>query len=53
MADINTNEHGLVGDLRSEGHAPQVTTDLGIHLSDDVHENAVVVLGDSAVSHKL
>jgi len=53
MAHIDTHKHGSLGDLRAEAHAPQVSTDLGIHLSDDVHEDTVVILGDGSVGNEL
>jgi hypothetical protein len=34
-------------------HAPEITTKFGVHLTDDVKENAVIVLLDSAVSNEL
>ena len=51
MTDVNTNQHGLVGNFWSELHTPQVTAELGVHLTDNVQENAVVVLLDGAVGH--
>lgn len=53
MADINTDEHGLWGDLAAEGHAPEVTTELSVHLPDDVEEDTVVVLDNCAVGDEL
>jgi len=50
---INTDEHGLLRDLFTEGHAPKISSKLGIHLTNDVEENAIIVLGNSAVCHKL
>lgn len=53
MAHIDTNKHGSLGDLRAKAHTPQISTDLGVHLTDDIHENTVIVLGDGSVGHKL
>ena len=53
VADINTDEHGLLADFLAEGHAPEVTAKLGVHLTDDVEEDTVVVLRDGAVGHEL
>jgi len=53
MADINTDEHGLWGDLAAEGHAPEVTTELSVHLPDDVEEDTVIVLSNGTVRHEL
>jgi len=53
VAYVDTDEHGLLRDLAAEGHAPKVTTKLGVHLADNVQENAVIVLSDSPVGHEL
>jgi hypothetical protein len=53
MANINTNQHSFLGDLGAKAHAPQVTTDLSIHLTDNVHEDTIVVFGDGSVGYKL
>jgi len=53
VANVDTHEHGLVADLGSKRHAPQVAAELSVHLSDNVKEDAVIVLGDRAVSHEL
>jgi len=42
-----------LGNLLPEAHAPKVTTNLGVHLTDYVHKDAVIVLGDGAVGHEL
>lgn len=53
MADINADEHGLVRDLRPKLHSPQVTAKLSVHLTDDVEENTVVILGNRAIGDEL
>lgn len=53
MTDINTDEHGLVRDLGSERHTPEITAKFGVHLSDDIQEDTIIVLGNSAVGDKL
>lgn len=53
VTHINTNEHGLVRDFRTKLHAPKVTTKLSVHLSYDVQEDTVVVLGNRSVSNEL
>jgi len=53
VAHIDTYKHGLFGNLGAELHAPQVTAELGVHLANDVEEDAIVVLGDGAVGHEL
>lgn len=42
-----------MADLLTERHAPKITTELCVHLADDIQEDTVVVLGDSAVCDKL
>ena len=53
VTNINTNKHGFGRDLFAEVHAPQVTSDFSVHLTNDVEEDAVVVLDDGAVGNKL
>ena len=53
MANVDAHQHGLLGNLIAEGHAPEVAAKLGVHLADDVQEDSVVVLGNSPVGHEL
>lgn len=53
MADINTNKHSFVGDFCSKGHTPQISTNFCVHLSNDVHEDTIIILCYSTVSNKL
>ena len=53
MADVDTDQHGLIRDLGAKLHAPKVTAKFGVHLTDDVQEDPVVVLSDGAVSDEL
>ena len=53
VTHINTNKHGLVRDFRTKLHTPKVTTKLSVHLSYDVQEDTVVVLGNRSVSNEL
>lgn len=53
MADINSNEHSGLGDLLAKAHAPEITSNFSVHLTNYIHENAIVVLCDRAVSYKL
>jgi len=53
VTDIDTDKHGAVRDFLTELHAPEITTEFSVHLTDDVKENAVVVLLNSTVSDKL
>ena len=46
VTNVDTNKHGLVGDLRAEVHSPEVTTELGVDLSHDVQIDAVVIAVD-------
>ena len=53
MADINADKHSLLRNLITKGHAPEVTAEFGIHLADDIEEDSVIILGNSAVGHEL
>lgn len=53
MTYINTYKHSFIGDFRTETHTPKIAANFGVHLTDDVHENAVVVFGDRSVCNKL
>jgi len=53
MADINSDEHGGLRYFLSKAHAPEITSNLSVHLTNYVHKNAIVILGDRAVSYKL
>lgn len=46
MANIDTDEHGLVGDFLAEVESPEVSTELSIDLSEDVDIDPVVILLD-------
>ena len=53
VADINTDKHGLVGDLLAEVHAPEVTSELSIDLTNNVQVNAVVISINSLACNEL
>jgi len=53
VANVDTHKHGLVGDFWSELHAPEITTEFGVHLTDDVQEDAIIVLLNGAIGNKL
>lgn len=53
VAHIDAHEHGGLRDLRAKAHTPEVTTDLGVHLTNNIHEDAVIVLRDRAIRHEL
>lgn len=53
MADINADKHGLVGYFFTELHAPEITTELSVHLPNDIQEDTVVILSNSSVRHEL
>jgi len=53
VANVDTNEHGLVGDLSAEVHSPEITTELGVDLSHDVQVDTIVVTVDGLGSDEL
>ena len=53
VAHVDTYKHCLVRDFGPEAHAPKIAAELGVHLTDDVQEDAVVILHDCAVSNEL
>jgi len=53
VANVDSNQHGLVRDLRAELHTPKIATKFSVHLADDVQEDSVIVLSDSAVGNEL
>jgi len=53
VAHVDTDEHGLVGDLGTEVHAPEITTELGVDLTDDVQIDTVIISVDGLARHKL
>jgi hypothetical protein len=53
MAHIDSQEHGLLGDLLSEVKAPKISTKFSINLSEDVNVNPVVVLLDRLARYEL
>lgn len=53
MANINAHKHGGVRNFRTELHTPEITAKFGVHLTNNIKENTVIVLLNCAVSHKL
>lgn len=53
VTDINADKHCGLRDFLAEAHAPEIASNFSVHLPDDVHEDAIIVLCDSAISHKL
>ena len=53
VTHINSDEHGLIWNFLAEGHPPEVTTEFGVHLPDDIKEDTVVVFNNSSIRHKL
>jgi hypothetical protein len=53
VADINTDEHGLVRDLSAEVHSPEITSEFGVDLSHDVEIDAVIISVDGLGSDEL
>ena len=53
VADVDTDEHGLSRDLSAKVEAPEVTTELGVDLPEDVDVDPVVVLLDGLARDEL
>ena len=53
VAHIDTYKHGLLRDLRPKVETPQVTSKLGIDLSQDVDIDSIVVLLDGLARNEL
>jgi len=53
VANIDTNKHGLVGDLGAEVHSPEITSEFGVDLSHDVQVDTIVVTVDGLGSDEL
>jgi hypothetical protein len=53
VANVDTNEHGLVGDLSAEVHSPEITSEFGVDLSHDVQIDTIVVTVDGLGSDEL
>ena len=53
VANIDTNKHGLVGDLSSEVHSPEITSQFGIDLSHNVQVDTIIVTVDGFGSDEL
>lgn len=53
VANIDSDQHGLVRDLGAELHAPKIAAKFSVHLADDVQEDPVIVFGDGAVGNEL
>lgn len=53
VAHINSNQHGLIGDFLAKRHSPKISSEFGVHLSDDIQEDTVIILLDCAVGNKL
>jgi hypothetical protein len=47
VANIDTDQHGLIGYLFSEVEAPEVTSKLSIDLSEDIDVDPVIILLNS------
>lgn len=53
VTDIDSHEHSFLRDVFVEVHTPQVSTKLGVDLSENIDEDAVVVLHNGLSSHEL
>lgn len=46
VTNVDSDKHSLSTDLFAKAHSPEVTTKLGVDLSDDVDKDTVIVLHD-------
>ena len=53
MADIDANEHSLLRNFITKGHAPEITSEFCVHLTNDIEEDTVIVLHDGAIGDEL
>lgn len=53
VANVDTNKHGLGRNILAEAHSPEIATELGIDLTDDVEEDSVVVSSNGLAGHEL
>ena len=53
MAHIDSDQHGLIGDFLAKPHSPKISSEFGVHLSDDIQEDTVIILLNGAVGDKL
>jgi hypothetical protein len=53
VTNINTDKHRLVRNFWTKLHSPQITTKLGVHLTNDIQKYSVVIFGNGSVCDKL
>jgi len=53
VTNVDTDEHGLPGDLLAEVQAPEVSTELGVDLSENVDVYSIIVLADGLAGDEL
>lgn len=53
VANVDTDKHGLGWDVFAEVHSPEITSEFGIDLSDNVQVDAVVIPVDRLASDEL
>lgn len=53
VTNINTYKHCLLGDLRAKVEAPEVSSELGIDLSQNVDVNSIIVFLDGLTGNEL
>ena len=53
VTDIDTDKHCLIGNFWTKLHSPQITTELGIHLTYNVQKYSVVIFSDSSICDEL
>jgi hypothetical protein len=53
VANVDADKHGLGRNFLSEAHSPEITSKLGVNLTDNVEVNAVVVFVDGLACDEL
>jgi hypothetical protein len=53
MTYIDTNQHSFLGYLFAETHSPQISSEFGIYLSNDIHIDSVVVFLNDLTGNEL
>lgn len=53
VANVDTNKHSFIGDLCTEVHSPEITSQFGIDLSHNVQIDAVIVTVDGLGRNEL
>ena len=53
VAHVDTDQHGLVGDLLAEVHAPEITSEFGVDLPDNIEIDTVIISVDGLAGNEL